>query len=180
MKDKVVTFVDVTQGMHKPRGACINNNNSLYVCDDNDAIRKVDLTGNHFNSFTKFHFNCFDCYRRQSEVCAYVSRPFGISFFRKQECFYFTSFSNHTIHKLTRRGIFFPNNNCTFFNYSNDIGKVQLIAGMQGIIGNKDGIGEEATFNCPSGVAINELTGDIFIADYNNNVIRKIDPQGTS
>ena len=67
---------------------------------------------------------------------------------------------NHTIRKITRAGI------------------VSTFAGKAGQIGDRDGRGENALFNEPWGIAVNEV-GEILVADTKNNKIRKIEPDGT-
>lgn len=57
---------------------------------------------------------------------------------------------------------------------------MELIAGIPEHKGDKDGIGLEAMFNCPSGIAISEQSGDVYVADSGNHVIRKINAQGDS
>jgi len=52
-------------------------------------------------------------------------------------------------------------------------GIVTTVAGQPGVKGYKDGGPIESLFNNPWGVAINER-GDIYIADYGNNRIRKL------
>jgi len=51
-------------------------------------------------------------------------------------------------------------------------GKVTTIAG-NGTAGFKEGIGSQAEFSAPSGVCVDK-NGNLFVADYGNNVIRKI------
>ncbi len=41
----------------------------------------------------------------------------------------------------------------------------------------EDGIGVHASFNKPTGVTMNELTGDVYVAEL-GGYIRKISPQG--
>lgn len=36
----------------------------------------------------------------------------------------------------------------------------------------------KATFNSLCGIAVNQKTGDVYVADFANHVIRKISPQG--
>lgn len=55
-------------------------------------------------------------------------------------------------------------------------GEVSTLAGS-GQQGSADGPALTATFNYPTGVAV-DATGTLFVADCNNNVIRKITPDG--
>ncbi|NEW08711.1 copper amine oxidase [Paenibacillus sp. SYP-B3998] len=55
-------------------------------------------------------------------------------------------------------------------------GQVSTVAG-NGLIGNKDGQGTDATFNHPSDIAVT-ANGTIYVADSLNHVIRKISPSG--
>lgn len=64
----------------------------------------------------------------------------------------------------------------TFFNIVRRIspsGVVSNIAG-NGSLGRYDGIFEGAEFSFPTGVAVDPATGYLFIADFGNNLIRKI------
>jgi sugar lactone lactonase YvrE len=55
-------------------------------------------------------------------------------------------------------------------------GKVSTIAGT-GNTGSDNGKGTASSFFHPSGIAVDK-TGNLYIADYANNLIRKIDPSG--
>jgi kumamolisin len=55
---------------------------------------------------------------------------------------------------------------------------ISTIAGKAGVTGLANGQGTAAEFNYPSGIAI-DGSGDLYIADYSNNVIREIAPDGT-
>ena len=55
-------------------------------------------------------------------------------------------------------------------------GEVTTLAGS-GSRGNSDGIGEAASFNNPSGVAV-DASGNVYVADQINHSIRKITPNG--
>ncbi len=59
----------------------------------------------------------------------------------------------------------------------NPAGVVTTLAGTAGVAGSADGTGTAATFNQPFGVEV-DSTGNIFVADGNNNTIRKITPAG--
>ncbi|MBS1523723.1 MAG: hypothetical protein JST50_22155 [Bacteroidetes bacterium] len=56
-------------------------------------------------------------------------------------------------------------------------GVVTLFAGSVGIRGSKDGTGAGAQFNQPQSVAV-DSSGNVYVADAGNNMIRKINSQG--
>lgn len=56
-------------------------------------------------------------------------------------------------------------------------GEVSTHAG-NGKCGHQDGDRMNAMFNNPCGLAVNQETGDIYVADWGNHVIRKINYQG--
>ena len=57
-------------------------------------------------------------------------------------------------------------------------GEISLIAGLQNEYDFANGIGENARFNHATDLAINRETGDIFIADFFNERIRRVSPGG--
>lgn len=58
-------------------------------------------------------------------------------------------------------------------------GTVSTLAGTPGLFGLVDGAGNAAQFDNPSDVAV-DATGNVYVADRNNNAIRKIAPDGTT
>jgi len=56
-------------------------------------------------------------------------------------------------------------------------GVVTTIAGAPGVMGTTDGVGSAARFSGPTGVAV-DAAGNVFVADWLNNTIRKITPAG--
>jgi len=56
-------------------------------------------------------------------------------------------------------------------------GVVTTLAGTAGITGHADGIGGNASFSGPVGVATDNA-GNVYVADYGNDTIRKIAPNG--
>jgi DNA-binding beta-propeller fold protein YncE len=54
---------------------------------------------------------------------------------------------------------------------------VSTFAGNPGVAGYADGRGPAARFYQPCGIACN-AAGDLYVADYNYNTIRKITPDG--
>jgi streptogramin lyase len=56
-------------------------------------------------------------------------------------------------------------------------GVVTTLAGLAGSIGSADGLGSTARFAGPSGVGV-DSAGNVYVADSDNNTIRKVTPQG--
>jgi sugar lactone lactonase YvrE len=54
---------------------------------------------------------------------------------------------------------------------------VATIAGLAGVVGYANGVGSTARFNYPIGVAV-DTAGNCYVADRDNNAIRKITPNG--
>ena len=57
-------------------------------------------------------------------------------------------------------------------------GVVSTFAGMAGSTGSTDGVGTNALFSHPTGVAVDK-SNNVYVADLNNSTIRKITPDGT-
>jgi sugar lactone lactonase YvrE len=73
--------------------------------------------------------------------------------------FFVADSGNHTIRKITPSGV------------------VSTIAGTVGLAGSRDGTIATAQFNRPSAIALDGV-GNLYIADAENNTIRKIAPDG--
>ncbi len=56
-------------------------------------------------------------------------------------------------------------------------GVVSTFAGS-GSVGSADGTGTGASFNSPQGIAVDKATGNVYVGDTYNNLIRKITPAG--
>ncbi len=72
---------------------------------------------------------------------------------------YVADTANHTVRKITSAGV------------------VSTFAGKSGSSGTTDGIGSDARFNQPSGLAV-DSSGSLYVADLNNHTIRKITSAG--
>lgn len=73
-----------------------------------------------------------------------------------QRIMYFSDSGTHTIRQINM-----------------ETGMVTTAVGRQGVTGNQSGTPEEATFNWPTGIAINP-EGDLYIADQGSGCIRKL------
>jgi sugar lactone lactonase YvrE len=76
----------------------------------------------------------------------------------RSENLYFTSFGCHCIFKLTGSTL-------------------SILAGNNDVNGYRDGTGNQATFNQPSGIVVGG-DGNIYVADSNNHRIRRVTPEG--
>ena len=56
-------------------------------------------------------------------------------------------------------------------------GNVTTWAGLAGHAGSADGVGQDARFNCPAGIAV-DLAGNVYVADQLNSTVRAIAPDG--
>src|SRR2546422_1043574 len=74
---------------------------------------------------------------------------------------YVADWGNNTIRKITPAGV------------------VTTLAGLAGSPGSADGTGSAARFYGPTGVAT-DSSGNVYVADYYNNTIRKITPAGVA
>ena len=75
--------------------------------------------------------------------------------------FWVADTGNHVIRKVTRSG------------------EVMTIAGEPGVAGFADGTGAAARFRFPAGIAVDPTNGDLWISDKDNQVIRRMTPDGT-
>jgi sugar lactone lactonase YvrE len=57
------------------------------------------------------------------------------------------------------------------------LGVAATLAGMAGTSGSTDGIGAEARFKAPAGLAV-DGAGNVYVADTDNHIVRKISPAG--
>jgi len=132
-----------------PTGIAVDNNGNVFVSDThNNLIRKISPDG-VVTSIAG---------RRLGNDTVSFDNPAGIAVDRYDNL-YVADWANNVIRKITAAG------------------KVILFAGSIGNAGSKDGSGSSATFFLPWGIAV-DSSGNVYVSDFNNNMIRKINPDG--
>jgi sugar lactone lactonase YvrE len=155
------TFAGTTQGFadgtttpkfNCPRGITFDGSGNLYVADqNNNRIRKITSSGVVTTLAGSGTIGSAD----GIGISAQFSKPQDIAIDGSGNL-YIGGGTSLKIRKITPSGV------------------VSTLAGM-GPVGSADGNGNNATFNFPSGVAIDAL-GNLYVADVSNHKIRKVIP----
>jgi sugar lactone lactonase YvrE len=130
---------------------------NIYVADTaNNTIRKISPAGSVSTlAGLAGHAGSMD----GIGLAARFSGPTGVALDAAGSV-YVTDTGNHTIRKISADG------------------SVATLAGTSGSSGSSDGAAGAARFNSPAGIAI-DAAGNLYVADTNNLLIRKIDSTGT-
>jgi streptogramin lyase len=146
-----------------PAGITMDNATNLYVTDGDNTIRRMMPVGTNWVVTTiagqTNNYGSTDGLGTN----ALFWGPAGITVDTNGSLYVADSF-NKTVRKLTPTG-------------TNWV--VSTLAGLAGAQGSTDGTNSAARFGSPVGVAT-DSAGDVFVADVNNNNIRKITPVGTN
>jgi DNA-binding beta-propeller fold protein YncE len=137
------------------KGIAVDTAGNVYVADAfNHSIRKVShgMTTTLAGSTKP---GSADGAGRAASFC----RPLGVAVDTAANV-YVADSGNHTVRRITPAG------------------QVSTLAGRAGQTGRADGMGTNALFNNPQGIAVAPATGDIYVADSGNGIIRKITPAG--
>ncbi|PMS14789.1 hypothetical protein C0Z18_30190 [Trinickia dabaoshanensis] len=137
-----------------PNGFTLDSSGNLYVADSgNNTIRKIDTSGN----VTTFAGSSASGSANGRGTAASFNFPAGIVIDPSGNLFVADD-GNNLIRKID------PSGNVTTFAGS-------------GAQGSANGLGTAASFNAPHGIVL-DASGNLYVADGGNNVIRKIDPSG--
>lgn len=142
--------------MNGPGAIVVNSASNVYVADSrNNTIRRVTPSG---VVSTVAGMPLQTGSDDGAGSAARFSGPLGMASDSAGN-FYIADTNNHTIRKMTAGGI------------------VTTLAGLAGTAGSADGLGAEARFASPSGIAV-DSAGNVYIGDSGNNTIRKVSPAG--
>jgi len=141
---------------NSPSGVAVDGSGNVYVADrENNTIRKITAAG-LVSTLAGLAGSPGSADGTGSD--ARFCYPWGVTVDGSGNV-YVGEYGNSIVRKITPAGV------------------VSTLAGSAGIYAWADGTGSAALFDCPLGVAV-DGSGNVYAADSNNNVIRKITPAG--
>jgi len=144
----------IAASFNNPSGVAVDGNGNVYVADSyNNKIRKITATG----EVTTLAGSGAPGTANGTGTGASFNGPSGVAA-DQNGTLYVADTDNHKIRKITASGV------------------VTNIAGS-GTSGSADGTGTQASFYYPQGIAV-DGTGTLYVADTDNQKIRKIEPGG--
>ncbi|EOD12245.1 hypothetical protein EMIHUDRAFT_44143, partial [Emiliania huxleyi CCMP1516] len=140
---------------YSPTGIAISPDGALFVTDlDNDKIRRVEVaTGSVTTIAGSGQVGGAD----GVGDAAQFDNPAGIAISPDSTALFVADFTGHKIRRVEVA-----------------TGAVTTLAGG-GTMGSADGVGDAAQFYNPSGIAISPDGGALFVADYGNDKIRRVE-----
>ena len=146
-----------TARFYYPVGVSIGSGGTLYVADyANSEIRKITSSGTVSTlAGAAGSAGSTD----GTGTAARFDQPFDVAADLNSGFVYVADSGNHIIRKITSAGV------------------VTTVAGQVISTGTNNGTGSTVRFNMPIGAAL-DVNGNTYIADYGNQVVRKISPAG--
>ncbi|MEY2658996.1 MAG: Virginiamycin lyase [Pseudomonadota bacterium] len=152
-------YLDGTAGtarFYNPAGVALDTNGNLYLADSNNhLIRKITPAG---EVSTLAGVALTMGYLDGTGGTAKFNSPSGVAV-DTSGYVYVADYDNHLIRKISPTGV------------------VSTLAGIGGTSGSANGSGGSATFNNPTGIAI-DANGTLYVAEQTNHRVRKISPLG--
>jgi sugar lactone lactonase YvrE len=140
-----------------PALIALDRSGNVYVADSgNNTIRKMTPEG-----VVTTLAGCATCASGSTDgsgTNALFRSPSGVAVDNAGNL-YVADSGNHTIRQVTTGGV------------------VRTLAGLAGSSGSADGVGSDARFNAPVGLAT-DTTGNLYVADVQNHTIRLVTPAG--
>ena len=138
---------------YEPTGVAVDASGNVYVADyRNNLIRKINATG----SVSTLVGNT-QGFANGTGSYALFNQPTGVAVDAAGNV-YVADNNNHLVREISPAGV------------------VTTLAGS-GLQGSSNGPATGASFSYPQGVAV-DATGNVYVADYGNNLIRKISAAG--
>jgi hypothetical protein len=156
-----------------PLGVAVDGAGRVFVADtDNNEIREIMPDGTVTTIAGDPSFSCNPegggCYRDGPGNQAVFNEPWSVAV-DSQGNLYVADFGNDLIRKVTP-----PAAGTNVWQVSTLAGNINVLSGA---CSDCNGQGTQAGFDQPQGVAV-DGNGNVYVADFNNNKIRKITPNG--
>ncbi len=141
----------------RPQGVAVDNAGNLYIADEyNNSIRKIAPDG----VVTTLAGSAGVAGSADGDVSvASFSAPYDVAVDNAGNV-YVSDHGNYAVRKITPAGT------------------VSTLAGAPDSPGSRDGVGSNARFGKPQGITV-DGAGNLYVADTDNDTIRKITPDGT-